>query len=41
MQNIEMMYFLIEPAVLSVGYLNMGMASNAEIINALKRMAGK
>lgn len=41
MQNIEMMYFLIEPAVLSVGYLNIGMASNAEIINALKRMAGK
>ncbi|EKS6887240.1 hypothetical protein QCH21_001534 [Enterobacter bugandensis] len=39
-ENLEMMYFLIEPVVLDVGYLNISTASNADIINALKRMAG-
>jgi len=39
-ENLEMMYFLIEPLVLDVGYINISTASNAEIINALKRMAG-
>jgi L-rhamnose mutarotase len=39
-QNLEMMYFIIEPLVLDVGYLNISTASNAEIIDALKRMAG-
>ncbi|ENR0234427.1 hypothetical protein ACERW0_003877 [Enterobacter bugandensis] len=39
-ENLEMMYFLIEPVVLDVGYLNTSTASNADIINALKRMAG-
>ena len=34
------MYFIIEPLVLDVGYLNISTASNAEIIDALKRMAG-
>lgn len=39
-QDLEMMYFIIEPLVLDVGYLNISTASNAEIIDALKRMAG-
>lgn len=40
-EHLEMMYFLIEPLVLDVGYLNIVTASNDEIINALKRMASR
>ncbi|EOF9299419.1 hypothetical protein [Enterobacter bugandensis] len=40
-EKIEMMYFLIEPLVLDVGYINIATASNDEIIDALQRMAGR
>lgn len=41
MQNLEMMYFLIEPIVLDSGYLTIITATNDEIVNALRRMAGQ
>ena len=33
-----MLYFLIEPIILKAGYLNISLASDEEITQALKRM---
>lgn len=40
-ENLEMMYFLIEPIVLRAGYLNISTASNDDIIDIFRKMAGK
>lgn len=40
-ENLEMMYFLIEPIVLRAGYLNISTASNDDIIDTFRKMAGK
>ncbi|WP_165466129.1 hypothetical protein [Enterobacter cloacae] len=40
-ENLEMMYFLIEPMVMKAGYLNISTASNSDVIDALKKMAGR
>lgn len=37
-EGLEMLYFLIEPIILKAGYLNISLASNEEITQALKRM---
>lgn len=39
MEQIEMMYFLIEPVVMKAGHINVYTASNNDISNALMKMA--
>ncbi|CZV11442.1 hypothetical protein [Enterobacter cloacae] len=38
MENLEMMYFLVEPVIMKSGYLNINTASSHEIIDALNAM---
>lgn len=37
-EGLEMLYFLIEPIIMKAGYLNISLASDEEITQALKRM---
>lgn len=39
MENIEMMFFLIEPVIMKAGYLNIYTASDNDITKAFIKMA--
>ena len=38
MEDLEMMYFLVEPAIMKSGYINLNTASSHEIVDALNAM---